>query len=284
MAYSATDQKLIEARSRGRSVNFNDSTIDGVYVGEGPDPRGNRAGKLATTDITREDSGSNSGGTGSGGGGKVSVSDIGKVASTVAAATGHPELAIPIAAADFLLGGLLNRGNDKAANQATKAQLELAQQLVDMQQRQSNLDLPFRQDLFSALRARQNRQTPQFLPSAPAYSNPFMNRIQVPQMSFPQSTSGAPNLGAAGGNPQLATLLAQLAQMKRPFPGMTGAGASPFSGAAPTGQFFPASMTMPTGAPSGAPTGQATASGITDPRAQDLLRAALGNRMGLMGG
>jgi hypothetical protein len=84
---------------------------------------------------------------------------------------------------------------------AIKAQLELARRQMEMQQQQFAEDLPFRQDLFSALKGRQQQQFPRFLPQSRPVSNPYQNvrKGTIPSRpAQPSITSALKNSAAPG--------------------------------------------------------------------------------------
>lgn len=81
-----------------------------------------------------------------------------------------PVIAIPII--KWAFGG----GGKDQADQALSAQTDIADQQLMMQRQQFGQDLPFRTDLFGALRGRQLQQFPQVLPQQPTYQNPMSNR------------------------------------------------------------------------------------------------------------
>jgi hypothetical protein len=97
---------------------------------------------------------------------------IGKIASSVVPA---------------LIGGLLNRGNDKASREAASAQLELSNQLLDIFKQQAALDLPFQRDLQGALRERMGRSIPRFTPSRGPAVNPLARRTRATSLPVTQS-------------------------------------------------------------------------------------------------
>ena len=58
-------------------------------------------------------------------------------------------------------------------DRALSAQTDIAEFLAKMQKDQASLDLPFRSDLFGALRGRQQQKFPRFMPKKPPGTNPL---------------------------------------------------------------------------------------------------------------
>lgn len=105
-----------------------------------------------------------------------------------------------------MLGGLFggDGGNSKAANRALAAQARLANTMANVYGQQASMDLPYRQDLFSALRQRAMQATPRFMPGRMPTSNPYAN-VQRYRSQRPYG----------GGSPTLSNAL-RLTMMQRP--------------------------------------------------------------------
>jgi len=124
------------------------------------------------------------------------------LAGAVGGALGGPigAVGLPLAL-DFFQ----NRGSNKAQSKAMNEQLKLARAMFDLQKEQSEMDLPFRKDLYSALRQRNERSVPQFMQRSFQATNPYANLKRVaPSMSQLQKTEEGQFL-----NPQLARALQQ---------------------------------------------------------------------------
>ena len=74
---------------------------------------------------------------------------------------------------------LANRGDKKVANEATQQQMELARALMQMQQQQFRVDLPFRKALYNRLNQRAGRTQPRIMPGRAPLSNPYRNVRRV---------------------------------------------------------------------------------------------------------
>ena len=83
-------------------------------------------------------------------------------------------------------------GGQKAQNEALSAQMDIAKMLADLQKKQAKIDLPFRSDLFSALRDREKQQFDRIMPQEPSYSNP-MQKLK--------KATSLPGQGPDGGTP-----------------------------------------------------------------------------------
>ena len=88
-------------------------------------------------------------------------------------------------------------GGAQAQNDALSAQLDIATQLANIQGRQADIDLPFRSDLFSALRQRQQQKLPSILPQKPSYRNPLQSLKKA--TSLPGQGGAGPEGGASSG-------------------------------------------------------------------------------------
>lgn len=78
-----------------------------------------------------------------------------------------------------ILGGLFGGGGaSKSQNRVLNTQADLLKLLAQITQQQAKQDLPFRGDLYSALRQRQQQQIPTFQAGRMPLSNPYANVIQ----------------------------------------------------------------------------------------------------------
>lgn len=88
--------------------------------------------------------------------------------------------------------GLLGSGTDQASQDAMKEQMMLQRMMADIYKKQSEIDLPYRKDLFSALRQRGKQQFPRFMPRKPQGFNPYNMRRRIqPKLKSPVAT-GSP--------------------------------------------------------------------------------------------
>ena len=96
----------------------------------------------------------------------------------------------PAIATHFLSQGA--RGNQEKAQ---NIQLALAKAMMEMSRERHDTEQPFREDLFSALRQRQQMQQPRFMPGPVTLSNPYQNVRKV--SSRPEGQQLGPGLGQA---------------------------------------------------------------------------------------
>jgi hypothetical protein len=116
-----------------------------------------------------------------------------------------PVIAVPIIRAIF--GG----DGKKSQEQALSTQTDIANQQLLMQRQQFGQDLPFRTDLFGALRGRQTQAFPQVLPKEPGYQNPMSNRTMMTTLPGEGPATGA-SRGGFNAMPDLSDSLRQQRQ------------------------------------------------------------------------
>jgi hypothetical protein len=104
-----------------------------------------------------------------------------------------------------LLPGLMswgaNKGSNQAQEEALKRMMQIATGQYNMQAKQANMDLPLRQDLFAALRNREQQKAPRIQPGSFKPSNPYerLNRVgptNPSALSPALMGAGTPALGA----------------------------------------------------------------------------------------
>ncbi len=120
------------------------------------------------------------------GGGEMDAKDGLQGAATGFAAGGWPGAILGGLGGLFFGGG----GSDRASREAMSAQVALARQQMDIQQRQANMDLPMRKYLFDALQSRLNRKAPVTRPGTMTYSNPFA-KLGAGSIGLPSSLAPA---------------------------------------------------------------------------------------------
>lgn len=81
-----------------------------------------------------------------------------------------------------------NKDASKAQARAMNEQIKLAKAMFDLQKKQSEMDLPYRRNLFNALQARVNRPTPRFLQRSFTPTNPYANMRRVMPTAYSAST------------------------------------------------------------------------------------------------
>ena len=120
-----------------------------------------------------------------------------------------------------------NRGDKKVSNEATRQQMDLARALMQMQQQQFAVDLPFRKALFNRINQRQQRQQPRIMPGRAPLSNPYRNVRRVNPFDLSSVQSRTRTTGQTGQNPLASLLRGQapqtrnaLANIKRQFAGI----------------------------------------------------------------
>ena len=99
-----------------------------------------------------------------------------------------------------VVSGILNRGSSKTADRAQQVQMDISRALMQMQQQQFGVDLPFRKALFNRINQRQQRQRPRIMPGRAPVSNPYRNvrRVNPFQIGAP-----APGANQSGGKYQI---------------------------------------------------------------------------------
>jgi len=95
------------------------------------------------------------------------------------------------------IGSLLNQGNSKAADKAMGVQSDIAREMLKLMQQQASIDLPFKKDVFGALRNRLGAKRQGFNPIQTQATNPLARRRAPGAMTPPGA--GAPPL--SGGAP-----------------------------------------------------------------------------------
>ena len=101
-----------------------------------------------------------------------------------------------------------DRGSSQAQEEALKRMMQIATGQYNIQAKQANMDLPLRQDLFAALRNREQERAPRIMPGSFRASNPYerLNRVAPTAMgNFQPSQEGS--IAAAlmgGGSPAMA--------------------------------------------------------------------------------
>ena len=79
----------------------------------------------------------------------------------------------------FIMSLFSNQGSSQAQEEALKRMMQIATGQYNMQAKQANMDLPFRQDLFGALRNREATKAPRIMPGSFQASNPYENLRRV---------------------------------------------------------------------------------------------------------
>lgn len=88
-----------------------------------------------------------------------------------------------------LLGNAMNGGNNRISRQAMQQQMKIATALANMALKQGEVDLPFRNDVFGALRQRSQQQFPRILPDMNRPAFQLDRRTMAPPASaFRQRT------------------------------------------------------------------------------------------------
>ena len=93
-------------------------------------------------------------------------------------------------------------GNSKAQEEALRRMMQIATGQYNIQAKQANMDLPLRQDLFGALRNREQERAPRLMPGSFRASNPYerLNRVApMAHNNFDPSATGSIAAGLMGG-------------------------------------------------------------------------------------
>ena len=131
----------------------------------------------------------------------------------------------------MVMGNQANKGPSKAQDEAMKRMMQIATGQYNMQAKQANMDLPLRQDLFSALRNREADKAPRISPGSFRPSNPYerLNRVGpadpnslMPSLmgggkaALPADSKGwSSGAGMGVANPMIAQMAAQKAQQEQ---------------------------------------------------------------------
>lgn len=109
----------------------------------------------------------------------------------------------------MIISSQANKGPSKAQDEALKRMMQIATGQYNMQAKQFQEDMPFRSDLFGALRNREAEKAPRIMPKSFTPSNPYerLNRVApTTTTGFDPSKQGS--IAAAlmgGGAPALGT-------------------------------------------------------------------------------